>query len=273
MCVEPDARPPALPHAIAGGAADARALTLEADDGNRFRAYAAMPRERAARSAIPDGTGIVVIPDIRGLGPFYEELALRFAEAGLRAVAVDLYARTAGTDVRPPDFDSREHSGKTTQAGIAADVAAAVRFLRSDEMGATGALFAVGFCFGGRASLLQGIEPHGLAGVIGFYGFPTAPSRNGSEAPADVADRFRSAVLALYGGADQGIPPEAIETFDAALERAGVDHESVTYPGAPHSFFDKTRPEQAAAASDAWERVLDFIARHAGDQSQMGARR
>jgi len=106
-----------------------------------------------------------------------------------------------------------------------------------------------------------------LAGVIGFYGFPTGPSRNDSAAPADVADRYRSAVLALYGGADQGIPPEAIETFDQALERAGIAHESVTYPGAPHSFFDRKQEEHAEASADAWRRMLSFIARHAGPPS------
>jgi carboxymethylenebutenolidase len=264
MCFEPDAHPPGLPLAMAGGAADGRALILQADDGNRFPAYAALPREGTTPAAVPPGTGIVIIPDNRGLVPFYEELALRFAEAGLRALAIDLYARTAGTE-RRPDTDYREHSAQTSQAGIAADVAAAVRFLRSNQMGASGALFTVGFCFGGRASLLQGIEPHGLAGVISLYGFPTGRAGNGSEAPADVADRYRAPVLALYGGADQGIPPEAVQEFDRALEQAGVEHESVTYPGAPHSFFDKRQDEHAAAAADAWGRMLGFMAAHAGD--------
>jgi len=268
MCFEPDARPPDLPVPMAGGAADGRSLHLDAADGNRFRAYAAVPigRPRQDAQAIPSGTGIVVIPDIRGLVSYYEELALRFAEAGIHALAVDLYARTAETDDRGPGFDYREHTGRTTQAGIAADVAAAVRFLRSDEMGVQGGIFTVGFCFGGRASLLQGIEDHGLAGVIGFYGLPTGPSRNGSAAPADVADRYRCPVLTLYGGADPAIPPEAVETFDRALEHAGVEHESVTYPGAPHSFFDRTQDVHAEASADAWGRILSFMARHAGSQ-------
>jgi len=265
MCFDHDARPPDLPFPMAGGAADGRAVHLEAEDGNRFRAYAAVPTGPGGDDlATPAGTGIVVVPDIRGLVPYYEELALRFAEAGIHAVAVDLYARTAGTDERGPDFDGREHAGRTTQAGIAADVAAATRFLRSEATGAQGALFTVGFCFGGRASLLQGIESHGLAGVIGFYGWPVGASRNGSSAPADVANRFRCPVLALYGGADEGIPSHAIEAFDTELTRAGVEHESVVYPGAPHSFFDRKQEEHAEASADAWRRMLSFVARHAG---------
>ena len=269
MCFDHDARPPDLPLPMAGGAADGRALHLEAADGNRFPAYAAVPTSgpRQDALAIPAGTGIVVIPDIRGLVPYYEELALRFAEAGVLAVAVDLYARTAGTDERGAGFDAGQHAGRTTQEGIAADVAAAVRFLRSDAMDARGGLFTVGFCFGGRASLLQGIEDHGLAGVIGFYGFPTGSSRNGSQAPADVADRYRCPVLALFGGDDDGIPAAAIETFDRALQRAGIAHESVTYPGAPHSFFDRHQEPFAEASADAWRRMLAFMAHHAATRS------
>jgi carboxymethylenebutenolidase len=279
MCFDADAHPPELPFPLAGGAGDGRSLTLTAADGNGFPAYAAVPlhSERSPGStggsapAVPLGTGIVVIPDIRGLVAFYEELALRFAEAGVAAVAIDPYARTAGTTDRGPDFDPMTHAGQTTQEGIAADVAAAVSFLRSEEIGATGALFSVGFCFGGRASLLQGIEDHGLTGVIGFYGPPTGPARNGSVAPADVAARYRSAVLALYGGADRGIPPEATETFDRALEAAGVDHEIVVYPGAPHSFFDRHQAEYGEASADAWRRMLDFMSRHAASGTQAPA--
>jgi carboxymethylenebutenolidase len=271
MCFDADAHPPELPFPLAGGAGDGRSVTLTAADGTRFPAYAAVPldagsgsRAASARThAVPPGTGIVVIPDIRGLVPFYEELALRFAEAGVAAVAIDPYGRTAPSTERGQDFDHMTHAGQTTQAGIAADVAAAVALLRSQEIGATGGLFSVGFCFGGRASLLQGIEEHGLAGVIGFYGSPTDPARNGSTAPAEVAARYRSAVLGLYGGADRGISPEAIETFDRALEVAGVDHEIVVYPGAPHSFFDRHQAEYGEASADAWRRVLDFMSRHA----------
>jgi carboxymethylenebutenolidase len=276
MCFDADAHPPELPYPLAGGAGDGRSVTLTAADGNRFPAYAAVPLHDGIASAsggadtpaVALGTGIVVIPDIRGLVPFYEELALRFAEAGVAAVAIDPYARTAGTTDRGPDFDHMTHAAQTTQDGIAADVAAAVALLRSKEIGATGALFAVGFCFGGRASLLQGIEDHGLAGVIGFYGPPTGPARNGSAAPADVAARYRSAVLGLYGGADRGIPPEAIETFDRGLEAAGVDHEIVVYPGAPHSFFDRHQAEYAEASTDAWRRMLDFMSRHGASAMQ-----
>jgi carboxymethylenebutenolidase len=254
MCFDADSRPP-IP-AIAGGALESRALELQADDGNRFRAF-------AARAAQPSGAGMLVLPDIRGLHPYYEELALRFAEAGVDALAIDYFGRTAGTTERPEDFPVMEHVSRTTWAGLRADAAAGVRWLR-DEAGAR-SLFSVGFCFGGRLSFLLAIVPElGLAGVIGFYGVPTGRGRNDMPAPVDVAAQFRAPVLGLFGGADDAIPPEALEEFDRALTRAGVEHEFRTYPGAPHSFFDRKADQFAEASADAWQRVLDFVRSRSG---------
>ena len=69
-------------------------------------------------------------------------------------------------------------------------------------------------------------------------------------------------MLALMGGADRGITQDDVAAFEAALTDAGVEHEIVTYPGAPHSFFDRKQEEFADASADAWRRVLGFIERH-----------
>jgi carboxymethylenebutenolidase len=69
-------------------------------------------------------------------------------------------------------------------------------------------------------------------------------------------------ILGLMGGADAGIPAEDVDEFEAALTDAGVEHEVVTYPGAPHSFFDRRYEDFADASEDAWNRVLAFIERH-----------
>jgi carboxymethylenebutenolidase len=74
-------------------------------------------------------------------------------------------------------------------------------------------------------------------------------------------DRFGAPVLAIFGGADEGIPPEQVEAFRAALEREDVPHHVVTYEGAPHSFFDRTQAEHAQASAEAWKEVLGFIGR------------
>ena len=67
------------------------------------------------------------------------------------------------------------------------------------------------------------------------------------------------------GGDDPGIPVADVTAFDEALDAAGVDHEVVVYPNAPHSFFDRKQEEFAEASADAWERTLRFIERHAND--------
>jgi carboxymethylenebutenolidase len=70
-------------------------------------------------------------------------------------------------------------------------------------------------------------------------------------------------ILALQAGDDRNITPELNDTFDSALNDAGVEHEIVTYEGAPHSFFDRSQDQFAAASEDAWRRVLDFLDAHA----------
>jgi carboxymethylenebutenolidase len=84
-------------------------------------------------------------------------------------------------------------------------------------------------------------------------------NRAGLPAPADEAARFGCPVLALWGGADEGIGPEAVATFDQAMDRAGAQHTTVIYPGAPHSFFDRRSGEHAAASADAWRQMLTFM--------------
>jgi carboxymethylenebutenolidase len=249
MCFDLDSAPPVPP--LSGAAVSHRDLVLEASDGNRLAAFAAWPDE-------PSGTGIVVLPDVRGLYRFYEELALRFAERGHAAVAIDYFGRTAGADKRGDDFEYRPHVEQTTQAGIQADIAAAVVHLRSYD---ARSVVTIGFCFGGRHSWLAAASGHGLAGAIGFYGRPVE-GMDGSPGPTQRAADMTAPILALMGGDDPGIPLEDVNAFDDALTAAGVEHELVVYPGAPHSFFDRKHEEFASESEDAWNRVLGFLERY-----------
>ena len=201
----------------------------------------------------------MIVPDVRGLNPYYEELALRFGEAGVHAVAIDLYARTAGTEKRPDGFEYEPHVKQLTIEGANGDVAAAAEHLREAAGGTAERLYSIGFCIGGRISLLQAAGGHGLAGVIGLYPWPVGPHRSGLPAPSDEAPRFACPVLAIYGGADQGIPPEARETFDRALDAAGVPHRTVVYDDAPHSYFDRKAADYAEAGAATWDEILRFV--------------
>jgi carboxymethylenebutenolidase len=248
VCFELDSLPP-IPR-ISGAAVSHDDLVLEASDGNRFAAFLATPDE-------PNGACVVILPDVRGLYGFYEELALRLAERGHTALAIDYFGRTAGVSKRDDEFPYVEHVAQTTQEGIRADVRAAVERLRADGCRA---VFALGFCFGGRQSWLAAAEGHALAGAVGFYGRPG--ERDGVPGPEQRAAEIEAPILALQAGDDQHITAEHNAAFEEALADAGVEYELVTYDGAPHGFFDRRHEEFAEASSDAWERALAFLDRH-----------
>ena len=250
MCFDLDSRPPIAP--IAGGALDSSELTLEAADGNRFRAY-------RARAIAASGAGIVILPDVRGLHPYYEELALRFAENGVDALGIDWFGRTAGLGRRDDGFEYMPHVNQTTWAGVSADIRAAAEHLRMADERRVDALFTVGFCYGGRIAFLSATLGLDLAGSIGFYGVPGGPGRSDIPAPIDHVAEMRNPILGLFGGADAGIPPEAIAAFGDALTRAGVEHRIRIFDGAPHSFFDRKAANFAEASEAAWAETLTFI--------------
>ena len=250
MCFDLDSSPP-IP-VLRGAAVSHDDLVLTAADGNQFAAFLATPDQSA-------DTGVVILPDVRGLYRFYEEVALRFAERGYAAIAFDYFGRTAGTAKRDDGFEYMPHVRQTTAAGIQADVGAAVERLRLEGVRS---IFTVGFCFGGRNSWLAAASGHALAGAIGFYGRPGP--RDGVPGPAQRTAEMTAPILALQAGADQNITAEDNTEFDRALQAAGLEHEVVTYEGAPHSFFDRKQEEFKDASEDAWNRVLAFIDRHAG---------
>jgi carboxymethylenebutenolidase len=242
MCFDVDSEPP-IPR-ISGAAVSHDDLVLESEDGNKFAAFRAVPEGEVS-------TGVVILPDVRGLYRFYEELALRFAERGHTAIAFDYFGRTAGVDKRPDDWDYMPLVQQLTQEQVQADVAACVRDLRN--LGCD-TIFTVGFCFGASGSWAAAASGHGLAGAVGFYGRPGRM--------IELVPQLDAPILALQGGADQGIPHEDNLDFEQALRTMGKDYELVEFEGAPHSFFDRKQKEFKAASDDAWQRTLAFIEAH-----------
>jgi carboxymethylenebutenolidase len=257
VCFAFDAHPPELPADLvrprmAGGAA-AEIVELTSADGTPFSAA-------IAESAEPTGgPAVIIFPDVRGLYRFYVELAERFAQAGHHAIAIDYFGRTAGTGERGEDFEYMPHVDQTRMTTIQADADAAKGAL-VERTGAT-SFVTVGFCFGGSQSFFAGTSQElMLDGVVGFYG-RLAGGRAGMPPVLDVVGDIRCPVLGLFGGADEAIPTSDVDTFDRLLDEAGLEHEVVVYPDAPHSFFDRRYEEHAGACSDAWRRVISFLER------------
>jgi carboxymethylenebutenolidase len=259
MCSPFDALPPELPADLVlapmAGGAGAERVELMSGDATRF--MAAFAEAAGAREV-----AVVVLPDVRGLYPFYVALAERFAEAGHHAIAIDYFGRTAGIGDRGEDFDFWPHVLQTRPELVRLDAAAAIEALRSR----TGAsrFVTVGFCFGGSQSFAAATDPAlALDGAVGFYG-ALAPRREGMPDLRELAVQTRCPVLGLFGGGDESIPAADVATFERALQTAGLEHEIVTYSGAPHSFFDRSFGQHAEACEDAWRRVLAFLSARSG---------
>lgn len=253
MCHGPESSPPYPP--IRGGSGTGREIELKAADENRFAAFSATTDQEAAPA-------VVLLPDVRGLHGFYQELALRFTEAGIHATAIDYFGRTAGASMRGDDFEFMPHVQKTRPETVSADVDAAVAHVRTPDGGGASRVFTVGFCFGGRASFNEAASDAGLAGVIGFYGRVAKRDDSDAAAPILQVRNYKTPVLGLFGGSDKGIPVEDVEGFRSALTEAGVENEIVIYDGAPHAFFDRAFEQFADECKDAWKRILSFIETH-----------
>lgn len=242
MCHDHDSRPPAPPRT--GDVAERGVLTLTSADGTEFSAAYAAPAQEPR-------VGVVVLPDIRGLHPYYVALAERFAETGAATVAIDYFGRTAGlcgeSGTRPEDFDWQTHIPQTTPEGIDGDITAAIAYLRGRAR-ADLPVVTVGFCFGGSHSWRQSGGALDLAGCAGFYGRPSMVG--------DAAGRAHLPTVMLIAGADAATPvAEQLQLADTMRE-AGADVDAVVFDGAPHSFFDRAFGDWAQACQEAWEHVL-----------------
>lgn len=244
MCFDDDARPP-IP-VLDNTGAIGEDITLTAADGTRVMAYRAVPgRDPEAN--------VVILPDVRGLHQFYKELAMRFAESGKRAIALDYFARTAPDNDRSDAFEFMPHVQAMTPETFEQDLRTAAAEAPNDDL----PTFALGFCYGGSLSFWSGTRHLGLAGVVGFYaGFA---ARGARKSPLEFASEIECPVLGLFGGADESIPQETLDEFKQKLDQAGVPNEIVVYPGAPHSFFDRRATDFAQESADAWMRVQVFI--------------
>lgn len=238
MCFDPTAEPP-IP------AADPPAeLTTHALRRNGRALIHAV----SAQASIPSGAAAVVLPDGRGLHPYYERLVQRLAEHGSDAIAIDYYERdAAGEKIGPARWDD-----------VLENIGEAIALLRDGDVDRP--VVTIGFCVGGRLAYLTASESTlGLSAVVGLYGQPFGPTKHDLPAPLDRVDEVCTPITAIFGGADELVPVADAATYGDALVCAGVEHEVVVYDGAPHSFFDRSGDLYADECADVWRRLTTVL--------------
>ncbi len=242
--------------------------------------------------AEPEGTpgrrpAVIVIHEIFGPDAHIQVVAQRFAAEGFVALAPNLFsgeisglltpaAVTSGmTFLRslPPEVqrdpaairariqERPEGERKLLEAlgriqdpeehgRFGEDLVGVAEFLRAQPTVDPHRVTSVGFCFGGGMSARLATRDPRLAGAVIFYG--NAP-------PAVDLPGVRCPLLGLYGAEDARIT-DTVPDLVAATGRLGIPFSYHIYPGAPHAFFNDTRPNyRPEAARDAWDRVLRFL--------------
>jgi carboxymethylenebutenolidase len=250
MPMPPAANPPVAtpagdPAAISGPGMGlpTEAITFTGPNGPLQGAFAAAPQPRGA---------VLVIHENRGLNDHIRTVVGRFAAAGFTAIGLDLLSEEGGTAGLGDPANATAALGMVAPERFVADMQACLDELARRAPGAK--LGAVGFCFGGGMMWrLIGTKDARLAAAAPFYGpFPNGTDFTGSN----------TAVLAFYGALDARVNGTQAAA-EAALTSAGLTHEMVTEPGANHAFFNDTgMAYNAAAATDAWARVLAWFGEH-----------
>jgi carboxymethylenebutenolidase len=200
----------------------------------------ALPYFLALPSLEPPWPGVVVIHEGNGISPQLLRMSQRFAGEGYATIVPDLFFRTGGTEAA--DFATL--MGALSREQTLADIAAAADRLR--EMGAS-SVGVTGFCMGGLWTYRAAVSDLGFQAAAGFYGARISGELGQPGCPT----------LLFFGGSDEYIPADEIEKVVAHHP------ETMVYPMAGHGFMrDGSSNHDEPAATDAWDRLLDFFSQH-----------
>ena len=265
--------PEGVPGAVTDpGAVRGENVTFAGAGGTRVNGYLATPANGAEDTSRP---AIVVIHEAGGLGEHIRDVTNRFANLGYTALGVDLYTREGG----PPPDDVRarmERLFSMPDQRVLADLEGAAELLLGRE-DASGRLGCIGFCMGGRYTLLFACTSKRLDAAVdcwgGFIDKATLEERSTHERPTpplELAEQLRCPLLAAIGAEDQNPSPELGEQLrqrasSSPIGRSGREIKVDVYEGAGHAFFADYRPSYSPApAAKLWAEIVPFFARHLG---------
>jgi carboxymethylenebutenolidase len=242
---------------------DARGLTagevkVPVKDGE-IPAYRAMP---ASGGPFPV---VLVVQEIFGVHEHIKDICRRLAKAGYLAVAPELYARQ-GDVAHLKDIQEIISNvvSKVPDAQVMSDLDATLAWAANTGQADHVRLAITGFCWGGRIVWLYCAHNPAVKAGVAWYGrLVGQASELTPKHPVDIAASLEVPVLGLYGGADQGIPPQSIEQMRVALERGASGSQIVVYEDAPHGFNADYRPSyRKEAATDGWKRLTAWFKAH-----------
>jgi len=234
---------------------DAGAALVPVSGGN-LPVYFAAPKKAGKYAAV------IVVPEVFGMHEYQRDICRRLAKTGYYAITLDPFFRIGDLS---KIADVKEVVGKANTLAddqMLSDLDALVAFVESQPKANTRKLGITGMCRGGRTVWMYTAHSDKIKAGVSWYGGlnPNPPAQ--PLTPIDVADKLNAPVLGLYGGADQGIPLDAVERMRAALVAFGKENQSTihVYDGMPHAFHADYRASyRKEAADDGWKRMLAWF--------------
>ncbi len=207
--------------------------------------------------------GVIVIHENRGVTDYIQNVTRDLAREGYVGLAVNLVSRGLGPDYPGGSDEALRALGKLSDAEAMEDLDAGVEFLKKQSVVFTNSIGCMGFCMGGRFSLLFAEHRKDLKAAVVFYGRTVnAYSPTQTTSPLDGVAEIDAPLLGLYGAADAGIPLADVQKLEEALKTHRKTYDIKIYPGAKHAFHREGPNYHEAAAKDSWKRTLDWLAKY-----------
>jgi carboxymethylenebutenolidase len=207
--------------------------------------------------------GVIVIHENRGITDYIQDVTRNLAQEGYVGLSVNLVSRSLGADYPGGSDEAMNALGKLSDADAMADLDAGVEYLKKQPVVFTNSIGCMGFCMGGRYSLLFAAHRKELKSAVVFYGRPVNKSTPlQPKSPIDLASEIAAPLLGNYGAADAGIPVDDVQKLEEALKKSNKTFDIKIYPEAKHAFHSKGPNYNAEASRDAWKRAVDWLGKY-----------